>query len=274
MNGNFARSPVNPLRLFSPPSTLIIYVVFTFNFYVFMGIVYYRPLYSQSVLGVDALDSGLRLLPLIISCALAAAISGVFIQRTGKYVPAMHVGHALLTPGAGLFINLKFEKSLTKMFIYEIVMGYTAAVIATMNFVRTLGTAASAVVVGVISQNEMNSANPGLARELGPQLASRSAGDNASANVEFIRTLPEEQQDIARRTYFEALRPVWIMFVAFADLSTMLNMFVRGHHLSTEKKEVVLGMDSRKTDVSPSSTSNNALGLEGVELVRAQGNSS
>lgn len=227
-----AKNPIIPLRLFSSVSTVAAYVVFAFNSFVFMGLAYYLPLYSQSVLGANALTSGVHLLPLIVSSSLAAAFAGVFIQKTGRYLPVMYVAQVSLTLGVGLFIDLKFEKNLTKLFIFEILVGIglgmniegpilaaqaaateldTAAVIATMGFGRSIATAVSVVIGGVIFQNEMNAANPHLVDELGQHLASQFNGDQASANLDLIGTLPGDQQAIVRNTYFESLRTVWIM---------------------------------------------------------------
>lgn len=228
----FAANPIIPLRLFSPASTSAAYIVFTCNFYVFIGLAYYLPLYSQSVLGANALDAGLHLLPLIVSCSLSAAAGGIFIQRTGKCLPIMYAAQVLLALGSGLFISLEFEKSLVRLFAFEIITGIgvglnieapilaaqaaaterdTAAVVATMSFVRSIGTAISIVVGGVIFQNEMNAASPHLVDQLGQQLAGQFNGDKASATVEPIGDLPEDQQDLVRRTYYGALKSVWIM---------------------------------------------------------------
>ncbi|KAI1381951.1 major facilitator superfamily domain-containing protein [Hypoxylon crocopeplum] len=228
----FAANPIIPLRLFSSVSTAAAYGVFTSIFYVYIGLAYYLPLYSQSVLGANALTSGIYLLPLIVSCSLAAAFGGVFIQKTGKYVPLMYAAEVTLVLGAGLFLDLEFEQNLAKLFIFEIIAGVgvglnieapilaaqaattvrdTAAVIATMSFLRSLGTAISIVVSGVIFQNEMTAANPALVDQLGPELARQFNGDQASANVELIGTLQPDQQVIVRRVYFESMRAVWIM---------------------------------------------------------------
>ena len=37
-------------------------------------------------------------------------------------------------------------------------------------------------------------------------------------------------------------------YVAFAGMSSVLNLFVRAHHLSTDTKEAVLGVDRGKPD--------------------------
>ncbi|KAK4169859.1 major facilitator superfamily domain-containing protein [Cladorrhinum sp. PSN259] len=258
-----ALNPIIPLRLLTNRSTVAAYGVFAFNSYVFIGIAYYLPLYSQAVLGADPLMSGVHIIPLIVASSVAGAFAGVFIQKTGKYLPLMHIAQICLTLGVGLFISLDFEEDLTKLFIFEILVGVgvgmniegpmlaaqanaseldTAAIISTMNFGRALATAVSIVVGGVIFQNEMNGKQHGLADQLGPELASSFNGEQATASLDLIHSLSEGQQDAVRRAYFDSLRSVWIMYVAFAGVSTLLNFLIRGHHLSKEHKDVVLGV--------------------------------
>ncbi|KAJ5487747.1 hypothetical protein N7530_002047 [Penicillium desertorum] len=231
-----AKNPIIPLWLFASPSKVAPYVVFACNSYVFIGQAYYLPLYAQSALAATALMSGLYLLPLIVSCALAAAAAGIFMQRTGKYLPVMYIAQGFLVLGSGLLISLKFESNITRLIIFQILVGIgvgmnieapilaaqaaasvrdTAAVTATMGFVRSLSTAISVVVGGVVFQNEMNAKNGELASRLGSDssLASIFNGDNAASSVEKISTvgLNADQQVLVREMYFEALRMVWVM---------------------------------------------------------------
>ncbi|KAI0967572.1 putative MFS transporter [Xylaria arbuscula] len=270
----FAQNPIVPLHLLSSWSKAAAYGVFALNAYVFIGITYYLPLYSQSVLGASALTSGLYMLPLIVSCSLSAAVAGVFIQQTGKYRPLMYAAQVLLTLGVGLFISLKPEESSAKVIIFQILTGVgvglnieapiiaaqasttvrdTAAVIATMGFLRSIATAVSVVVGGVIFQNEMNRTNPTLVNRLGSQLASLFDGANATENVERISGLASDQQVIVRQAYYQSVKVVWISYVAFAGFSSFLNLFVRQHHLSSEKKDTVLGVNRIKEDPCSSS---------------------
>jgi MFS family permease len=231
-----AKNPIIPLWLFTSPSKVAPYIVFACNSYVFIGQAYYLPLYAQSVLAATALTSGLYLLPLIVSCALAAAAAGIFMQRTGKYLPVMYIAQGFLVLGSGLLISLDFESNITKLIIFQILIGIgvgmnieapilaaqaatsvrdTAAVTATMGFVRSLFTAISVVVGGVVFQNEMNAKNDKLKALLGSKssLGSLFNGDNAASSVEEISTvgLNADQQILVRKTFFEALRMVWVM---------------------------------------------------------------
>lgn len=259
-----ARNPIIPLRLFSTRSTVAAYSVFACNSYVFIGLAYYLPLYFQSVLGADALTSGLYLLPLIVSSSFAAAFAGVFMQQTGRYLPIMYAAQVLLTLGVGLFIDLEFSKNLTKLFIFEIVAGIgvgmnieapilaaqaattvrdTAAVTATMGFGRSIATAVSVVIGGVVFQNEMNEANANLVDRLGRHLASQFNGDQASANLELIKDLPADQQHLVRQNYFKALRTVWIMVGGSFLFVPILHAISANVSLQTSKRKSSSGFD-------------------------------
>ncbi|CAG8938061.1 unnamed protein product [Penicillium salamii] len=272
-----AKNPIIPPWLFTSPTKIAPYVVFACNSYVFIGQAYYLPLYAQSVLAATSLTSGLYLLPLIISCALAAAAAGIFMQRSGNYLPVMYIAQGFLVLGSGLLISLEFEANITKLIIFQILIGVgvgmnieapilaaqaatsvrdTAAVTATMGFVRSLSTAISVVVGGVVFQNEMNAKNGELVSGLGSDssLASLFNGSNAASSVVEIKSagLSLDQQIMVRKTYFESLRMVWIMYVAFAGLATILNLFVRARKLRSENEGAVLGIDRSRQGISMS----------------------
>ncbi|GKZ39265.1 hypothetical protein AbraIFM66950_012188 [Aspergillus brasiliensis] len=261
-----AHNPIIPFHLFSSPTKAAPYIVFACNNYVFIGLAYYLPLYAQSVLAASALSSGLYLLPLIVSSALAAAAAGIYMQQTGRYIPVMYIAQILLMLGTGLLINLHFETSLTRLIIFQTLAGIgvgmnidapilaaqaattvrdTAAVTATMGFVRSLATAIAVVVGGVVFQNEMSAANASLVDRLGgdTELAGEFNGDLAASNVERIGGLKGSEQVAVRETYFGALRMVWVMYVAFAGLASVGTLFVRKIDLRRESEGVVLGVE-------------------------------
>lgn len=234
-----AANPIIPLRLFRDRSSVASYAVFSCGNYVLTSLAFYLPLYSQSVLGADALTSGVHLIPLIVSCSLAAAVTGALIQKTGRYLPCMYVAQVLLALGTGLMIYLKFGEPLTKLVIFQIVVGMgvgmnmeapllaaqaaaskidTAVVIATMGFIRNIATSIAIVVGGVIFQNRMNDQYEGLVAEVGGQVAASFKGDQASANLELIGSLSMHDQDVVRRVYFDSFRAVWIMVCSLAAI--------------------------------------------------------
>ncbi|KAF7563574.1 hypothetical protein G7046_g515 [Stylonectria norvegica] len=260
-----AKHPVIPVHLFRTWSSAAAYAVCFFHAFVFMGVAYYLPLYFQAVLLASPLKSGLYLLPLILSISITAAFTGVFIQFTGKYMPAVNAGLAVMTLGMGLFINLSLDSNWAKIISFQVITGLgvgmnfegpllavqavvstrdVAAATAAMSFVRTIATAISIVVGGVVFQNEIKGKKEMLVDGLGPDLAQLFDGAAASANIDMIRTLPSTMQYIVRKAFFESLKKIWIMYVAFSGVGLLLGFFIRGHHLSRDQETAELGLNN------------------------------
>ncbi|PKY00108.1 MFS general substrate transporter [Aspergillus campestris IBT 28561] len=64
---------------------------------------YFWPIYFQSVKNTSARDSGINLLPLIVSNSLGTLCAGSIASKFGHYVPFMWVGPVVLATGGGLY---------------------------------------------------------------------------------------------------------------------------------------------------------------------------
>lgn len=93
-------------RLLKKPVILIsnVYVVFLGG--AFFLLVYYLPIYFQSVDGVSPLNSGLRNLPLIVSVSIFSIVSGGLITAFGYWRPIMVWASILAAVGCGLLYTL------------------------------------------------------------------------------------------------------------------------------------------------------------------------
>ncbi|KAL4931968.1 uncharacterized protein BDV17DRAFT_288540 [Aspergillus undulatus] len=100
-----AKSPIIPIGLFASPTKAALYGVFACNSYVLIGQAYCLPLYSQSVLSATALNVRAVSSPLIISCSVAAAAAGIFMQQTGRYLPVMYAAQGPFVLGSGLLVT-------------------------------------------------------------------------------------------------------------------------------------------------------------------------
>lgn len=224
--------PVIPPQLFHNRAAWASFVLCFCQSYIMMGVAYYLPLYFQAVLGASPLLSGVYLLPFIIADTVVAAAVGVYIQRTGKYIMPVYVGLGLMALGTGLLINLDVEPNWTKIVIYQIIVAAgvgmnfegpllalqasietkdVATATATMGFTRMLATAISAIIGGVVFQNQMAKESAILIAGLGPEIASLLAGGEATANVDLIKTLAPDQHIVAKGAYNRSMRTMWIM---------------------------------------------------------------
>ncbi|KAK7414346.1 hypothetical protein QQX98_006788 [Neonectria punicea] len=289
-----AEHPVIPVHLFRSWSSSAAYGVCFFHGFVFMGVAYYLPLYFQAVLLASPLRSGTYLLPFILAITITAAVTGAYIQLTGKYLPAVHFGLIIMTLGTGLYIDMDLDRNWTKLIAFQIVSGIgvgmnfegpllavqtvvptqdVAAATTAMSFVRSISTAISVVIGGVLFQNEIKRKQSMLVEGLGHELARLFDGASASAHVDIIKTLPPDAQLIVRKAFFQSLDKMWIMYTAFSGVSVFLGFFIGAHHLSKEHEVARLGLDS--TDGGPAengvvATGSNAQDHQLEELVETR----
>ncbi|KAK0630238.1 major facilitator superfamily domain-containing protein [Bombardia bombarda] len=262
-----AKYPVIPMRLFKNRSNLAALGVNAFHGIVFISGSYYLPLYFQAVLGASPLMSGVYVLPYALSLSFTSAATGVLIKKTGKYLPCIIFGTTVMTLGFGLFIDLEPRANWTKIILFQLVAGlgvgpnFQAPLIAlqttvaprdiasatgTNSFIRQLATSISVVIGGVVFQNGMEKQNPRLVAELGPEVANLLSGGNAASNVGIVASLPGTQGDIARAAYFESLRTMYIMYVAFAAAGMITSFFISSNKLSKDHQEHKTGLDAMK----------------------------
>jgi hypothetical protein len=86
--------------------------------------VYFLPVWFQSINGVSAVDSGIRLLPLMLSMVVASVFGGVTIQRVGYYTPFAIVGSCIMSVGSGLLTTLQVDTGKGHWIGYQIIYGF------------------------------------------------------------------------------------------------------------------------------------------------------
>lgn len=84
---------------------------------------YFWPIYFQSVRVTNARDSGINLLPLIVSNSLGTLCAGSLASRFGHYVPFMWVGPLVLAAGGGLYQLVRADSPLGQWVGFQILSG-------------------------------------------------------------------------------------------------------------------------------------------------------
>jgi MFS family permease len=85
--------------------------------------IYFLSIYFQAIRSVDALHSGLYMLPFLLSIAVFALIAGFTVSKLGYYVPHLIIGPVLVAVGAGLITTFSAETSKGKWIGYQILCG-------------------------------------------------------------------------------------------------------------------------------------------------------
>jgi hypothetical protein len=82
-------------------------------------IIYYIQIWFQAIKGDDPLTSGISTLPSLLALVISAALSGLFTQRIGYYVPTMIMGPIISSIGAGLLTTFKPDTGQSKWIAYQ-----------------------------------------------------------------------------------------------------------------------------------------------------------
>ncbi|WP_330480654.1 MDR family MFS transporter [Streptomyces sp. NBC_00724] len=118
-----AAEPIIPLHIFHNRNFTLMSLIGFMSGFVMFGAVLFLPLFQQSVQGESATNSGLLLLPMLLSMMVVSLIAGRVTTSTGKYKIFPIVGSVLMV--AGLFLLSQMDTGTTRFTsgIYMAVLG-------------------------------------------------------------------------------------------------------------------------------------------------------
>ncbi|RAH81279.1 MFS general substrate transporter [Aspergillus japonicus CBS 114.51] len=90
----------------------------------YFTILYYLPIYFQSVYNSSPIGSGVKMLALIIPLTIAAVVQGVALSKIGIVPLFWVIGGAIGTIGCGLFYTMDTHTSTGKWIGYQILVGF------------------------------------------------------------------------------------------------------------------------------------------------------
>ena len=96
--------------------------VFFFGAGVFL-LMYYLPLYLQSVKGSSPTKSGIQILPFMLSTVLTSILGGILVTIVGYYTPILIAAATLMTIGYGLITTWTIDSPFREWFGYQIAAG-------------------------------------------------------------------------------------------------------------------------------------------------------
>lgn len=237
---------------------------------VFVAGEYYLPLYFQSVRESSPLHSGILILPITVMEALTGIFVGVFIHRTGHFLVLIYIGTVLATIGTGLYIHLGATSSVIMVVAFEVITAVgvgllfeppliaiqatvhqddVATATSTAGFSKTLATAMSVVIGGVIFQNSMDQRVASLGAppvNLPQNFLDLLSDGKAAANVQVVSLIHDPMQKLAVKEAFAwALRNMWIFYTCIAFLCIVCSIFIERQHLSKVHIETTTGLKEK-----------------------------
>ena len=193
--------------------------------------------------------------------------AGIFIKKTGQYLPPIWFGMIFMAIGFGLYIDLPVGRDWARIFTFQIIAGLgvgpgfqapliamqtkvdprdIATATALFGFIRNIATSVSVVIGGVIFQNRMKAHQNMLQAALPENLAMQLAGGNAGSSTGLVKSLPDAQRDLVTRAYTESLSTIWIFYVAVAAIGVLASFAIGKQTLSKKHEQYKGGLEQEE----------------------------
>ncbi|KAE8369945.1 major facilitator superfamily domain-containing protein [Aspergillus caelatus] len=211
----------------------------------FFLLVYYVPIFFQSVKGSSAMKSGIQLLPLMLATVISSVLVGAFVTAAGYYTPFLIGSTAIAAIGTGLITTYSVDISTGKWIGYQILVGagVGAGFQIPMTAVQTVlppedipvGTAAvmffqtlgGALFIAVGQSVFQNGLIDGI-REYAPTVDPRAiVGAGATEMRHVLAALGQlDQLDAVIRAYMSGLRDAYRVSLALALVAFVASCFL------------------------------------------------
>src|SRR5690606_10357545 len=94
-----AAAPILPLRVVADRNFTLMSVVGVFLGFALFGAIAFVPIYQQLVQGATATNSGLLLLPMMLSSTVVSVVVGLAVTKTGRYRRYPIIGGLVMMAG-------------------------------------------------------------------------------------------------------------------------------------------------------------------------------
>ena len=262
-----AKEPLIRMDVFKNRTNAATYFQTVIHGMILWCILYYLPLYYETVKGQTPISTGVSLFPETFTVAPAAVVTGILITKLGRYRWAIWGGWFLTTLGTGLLCYLHVDTPTVSWIFLNLVSGLgmgilfpsmafsiqaatpskdLAFAVGLFSFFRSFGQSIGVAIGGTIFQNQMK-------KELltYPLLASQATEYSADASslVQVIKKMPAGQaRTELLQSYTDALQIVWAVMTGLAFLGLLSSALIQGLDLD-RALETEQGMIREKTRV-------------------------
>ncbi|WP_446750602.1 MDR family MFS transporter [Streptomyces sp. WZ-12] len=205
--------PVLPLRIFRNGNFSLVTVIGFLVGFVMFGSMTFLPLYQQSVQGASATNSGLLLLPMLLSMMAVSLFAGRITTTTGKYKIFVTVGGGLITAGLVLLSLMDTTTTRFTSGLYMAVLGagmgflmQTTMLIAqnsvemrdmgvgssSATLFRTIGGSFGVAIMGAVFSNQVKTT---MIEKLGPVAGEKMTTGGAQMDPKTLPSLPAAVKD-------------------------------------------------------------------------------
>ncbi|MFC8127765.1 MDR family MFS transporter [Streptomyces sp. NPDC057302] len=210
-----AAEPILPLHIFRNLNFTLMSVIGFLTGFVMFGAMLFLPLYQQAVQGASATNSGLLLLPMLLSMMVVSFFSGRFTTSTGKYKIFPIAGTVLMVLGLFLLSTMDTDTTRFMSGVYMAVLGagmgclMQITMLVAQNSVemkdmgvasssatlfRTLGSSFGVAIMGALFNNRVEHTMSERAGQLGGKVTEQSAQLDADSLAKLAAPVRDAYQ--------------------------------------------------------------------------------
>ncbi|KAM5360084.1 hypothetical protein ACJZ2D_013995 [Fusarium nematophilum] len=215
----------------------------------FFVLIYYLPIYFQSIHNVSPIMSGVRNLPFIIAVTIATIVSGASITNTGIYAPILVASAAIATVAAGLIYTLDIGTGSGKWIGYQVLAGLAwgaglqvpmigtqgtsresdlASNTAILLFFQTVG---GAFLIAVAQTSFLQTMLKQM-REMAPQVSQSQLVQTGATEIRHV--FDENVTLLVIRSYMDGLKVAFALVIAASGVAFAVSLGSRWSKLETK----------------------------------------
>jgi MFS family permease len=214
----------------------------------FLAATYYLPFFYQAK-GKSAAQSGIQIIPFMLSAVIGSFASGGLVNVTGHYLTMVLVGPLVASVGAGLLFTIDEFTPGAKIIGYQIIFGAGLGVAfqlpimaiqaeyadepelipqasSTLTFFQLLGGVIGIAIAGTIFNNQLVKELAKYASGLTPETMTA-----VKQSVTVIFSLPESVQASVVKAYVHALDYAFLLSVPTCICGTLSALLIRNWNL-------------------------------------------
>ncbi|KAF2823433.1 putative MFS drug efflux transporter [Ophiobolus disseminans] len=241
-----------PLQFFRSRTILILFSTTSASGAAAFIPIYFVPLFFQFTRNDNALDAGVRLLPLIIVMVVVVLANGVLMAKFGYYFPWYIFGGLFTVAGGALMFTVDQDTSLSNIYGYTVLIGLgvgmylqasfsvTQAVVEPENVPPAVGFITCAQFLGVTialaiaNTVFLNQSADGIQKILPemPHEDIQAAIEGAASD--FVKSLSPDLQKRVLGAIVDAISTTYALVIAAGALVTVLSLVMKREKLFME----------------------------------------
>ncbi|KAG5659562.1 hypothetical protein KAF25_002121 [Fusarium avenaceum] len=214
---------------------------------------FYLPVWFQVVKGKSSQDSGIALLPLLLSSVLMVMLGGVLVSKIGYYTPFAIGGAAILVVGSALFTTWTADVTTGRWVGYQMIAGAgmglalqqpaiaiqtvlsdsdSAVGLSILNFVNFFGGTIFITVSQSLFQGQLQT----KITKYVPDIDIQQLTNSGAAGVKSL--VPADKMELVLGAYNDSMKAIWYLGLGLACAALLASFGFEWKTIKTDKKEL------------------------------------